>query len=225
MTGTGQKASLAARGYRRNTHKNPRSVEVLGLRPDYSIPMHYLICLLGAVSLSISVSCTTTAPIRVGNPSDGTALLSGIPFYRQDDFQCGPAALAAVVNYWYARSGSSNSVSPESVGRETYSPSAKGVLGIDLELYAKRHGFSTSQYSGSLQDLRRLIDGKIPAVILVDFGIGMLQVNHFIVITGYTSNGVLANTGREENQLISSRRLESIWKRTGYWTLVIKPLD
>ena len=73
--------------------------------------------------------------------------------------------------------------------------------------------------------MRRLIDEKVPPIILADFGIGILQVNHFIVITGYGPDGVLANTGSAENELISTRRLESIWKKTGYWTLVVRPSD
>jgi hypothetical protein len=133
--------------------------------------------------------------------------------------------LAAVVNYWRARRGSTDFVTPQSIGAEMYSPSAKGVLGIDLEIYTKRHGFSGSRYSGSLSDLRRLVDEETPAVIQVDLGIGMFQVNHFMVITGYTPKGVLANTGQEENQLISARRLESAWRKTGYWTLAVKPSD
>lgn len=116
-------------------------------------------------------------------------------------------------------------MTPESIGREIYSPTARGVLGIDLEIYAKRHGFLTRQYSGSLMDLRRLIDDKTPVLILADLGIGMLQVNHFMVITGYGPDGVLAHTGRAENELILTRRLESIWKKTGYWTLVVRPSD
>jgi len=202
------------------------SPAVVGVwHPDSGTPMRYVICLLGALSLFVSVSCTTTAPVGSRHLSEGTALLSDVPFYRQNDFQCGPAALATVINYWYARSGSTNSVTPESIGKEIYSPTARGVLGLDLELYAKRHSFSTGQYSGSLQDLRRLIDEKVPPIILADFGIGILQVNHFIVITGYGPDGVLANTGSAENELISTRRLESIWKKTGYWTLVVRPSD
>lgn len=186
--------------------------------------MRYLIRVLGVISFFISVSCTTTIPSLSSHLQEGTLLIPGVPFYQQDDFQCGPAALATVMNYWYARLGSKDPLAPGSIGKEIYSPTAKGVLGVDLELYAKRHGFSTSQYSGSLQDLRKLIDEKTPVLILVDFGIGVLQVNHFLVITGYTPNGVVANTGRAENEPISARRLEPAWKKTGYWTLVVKPL-
>lgn len=187
--------------------------------------MRYLVYLLGALSLLFSMSCTTATSTGAGHHPDQTVLLSGVPFYRQEDFQCGPAALATVVNYWRARSASGNSVTPESIAQEIYSPTAKGVLGMDLELYAKRHRFSSNQYSGSISDLRKLIDQGIPPIIMVDYGFLSIQVNHFIVVTGYTANGVLANTGREENQSIGERRLESIWKKTGYWTLVLKPLD
>jgi predicted double-glycine peptidase len=187
--------------------------------------MRYLICLLGAIFLLFSVSCGTNAPIRAGRHAESTVLLSSVPFFHQDDLQCGPAALATVLNYWYAQLGSRTSVTPESIGEEIYSPTARGVLGIDLELYAKRHAFSANHYSGSIADLRKLIDQKIPAIVLVDVGISLFQTNHFIVITGYTPNGVLANTGREETELIAERRLDSIWEKTGHWTLVVKPLD
>lgn len=185
--------------------------------------MRYVIYLLSALSLLFSVSCATTTSIGAGHHPDGTVLLSDVPFYRQEDFQCGPAALATVVNYWRARLEMGNPVAPESIAQEIYSPTAKGVLGMDLELYGKRHGFSANQYSGSLSDLRKSIDQGIPPIIMVDYGLLSIQLNHFIVITGYTAKGVLANTGREENQSIGERRLESIWKKTGYWTLVLKP--
>jgi predicted double-glycine peptidase len=186
--------------------------------------MRYLVCLLGALFIVFSVSCRTSTPNRTGENPDGTGLLSDVPFFSQDDFQCGPAALATIVNYWYGRLGLGDPVTPESIAKEIYSPTAKGVLGIDLEIYAKRHGFLANQYQGSVLDLRKLIDQKIPPIILVDFGISLFQINHFVVVTGYTPEGVLANTGRRENGLITERRLDSIWKKTGYWTLVIKPL-
>lgn len=186
--------------------------------------MRYLVYLLSALSLLFSLSCTTATSIGSGHRQDGTVLLSGIPFYRQDDFQCGPAALATVVNYWRARTGLGNPVTPESIAQEIYSPTAKGVLGIDLEIYGKRHGFSASQHAGNLSDLKKSIDQGIPPIIMVDYGLLSIQLNHFLVITGYTANGVLANTGREENQLIGERRLESIWKKTGYWMLELNIL-
>lgn len=185
--------------------------------------MRHPICLLFALILAFLASCGPAVLTTSGERAGGTVLLPGVPFIGQDDFQCGPASLATVINYWNRLRGSEGRVTAKSIVDEIYSPTAKGVLGMDLELSAQRHGFSTEQYSGSIADLRRLIDKATPAIILVDLGIGVFQTGHFMVVTGYTSKGVVANTGRVENELFTEGKLDSIWKKTGYWTLVVRP--
>jgi ABC-type bacteriocin/lantibiotic exporter with double-glycine peptidase domain len=64
----------------------------------------------------------------------------------------------------------------------------------------------------------------VPLIILVDYGFSVYEANHFMVVTGYTKNGVLVNSGRKENQEILEGELARIWKKTDYWTLVVTPL-
>lgn len=104
-----------------------------------------------------------------------------------------------------------------------YSPAAKGTLTIDLELYAGRLGFSTRQFPGSIDDLKEAVDEGIPPIILVDYGRFGYQLNHFMVVTGYTETGIILNTGRERDKIVFLGELLRIWKKTGFWTLVIKP--
>ncbi len=176
----------------------------------YTLAVVCLVCAVG--------SCATTQA-----PTKESTVLSGVPFFKQDAYQCGPAALAAVLDYWYGKSGKGRYVTPEDIVSAIYSPSARGVLGIDLELYAQRQGFITRQYRGSIGDLREQIDQGVPAIILVDYGISLYQINHFLVITGHGKGGVLANTGRRQNEFISEEDLDKVWKKTGYWMLVLKP--
>jgi ABC-type bacteriocin/lantibiotic exporter with double-glycine peptidase domain len=112
----------------------------------------------------------------------------------------------------------------EEIIKEIYSPTARGTLTIDLELYARMLGFSVQQYSGNINDLRSAVDKGVPPVILVDYGFSIYQVNHFMVVTGYTEKGIILNTGRERNKIIFNEELFGIWGKTGFWTLVIKPL-
>jgi ABC-type bacteriocin/lantibiotic exporter with double-glycine peptidase domain len=163
--------------------------------------------------------CATT---RVMFPPD-VVLLNNVPFFEQDDFQCGPSALGTVLNYWYKKEKTGKSLAPQDIISEIYSSSARGVLGIDLELYAKRLGFRTLQYSGSIEDIRSNIDKGMPLIILVDYGISVYQQNHFVVTTGYTKDGIIVNSGRKENELILDEDLQKIWKKTGFWTLSITP--
>jgi len=43
------------------------------------------------------------------------------------------------------------------------------------------------------------------------------------VATGYTGDGIIVNSGREERQVVSNSELEKAWKKTGYWALRLFP--
>ncbi len=152
-----------------------------------------------------------------------TTILSGIPYFSQDDYQCGPSAIATVINYWYGKEGLGRQLAFREAVSETYSPSAKGVLGLDLRLYARRLGFKAEEQTGSIDRLRELIDRGIPAIILVDYGMSVYQKNHFMVVTGYHRDSVVVNSGRREKEQIANEDLHKIWRRTAFWTLVIEP--
>jgi predicted double-glycine peptidase len=174
--------------------------------------------LLLALFLLASVSCATSSM----RPNGGAVIIKDVPFFAQEAYQCGPASLAEVMDYWYGKMGASRRVTPEEIAASIYSPSARGVLGLDLELYARKQGFETEQYSGSVDDLKKQVDRGVPAIIFVDYGFLGYEVNHFMVVTGYTKSGVVVNSGRVQSQTISGRELERIWKKNRYWTLLLK---
>ena len=152
-------------------------------------------------------------------------IIHGVPFFPQEEYQCGPAALATVVNYWYKKDGTGRSLTLDEASARTYSPSARGVLGIDLELYAKKLGFEASGKAARIEDLRQAVLDQTPVIILVDYGFSIYQRNHFMVITGYAPDFVIVNSGRKESEIISNGDLEKVWKRAGYWSVTIKPLS
>jgi predicted double-glycine peptidase len=151
------------------------------------------------------------------------AAVRGVPFFSQEAYQCGPAALATVMDYWYGKSGKDTWITPEQIAADIYSPSAKGVLGFDLVRYARAHGFQTEQYEGSLSDLRRRIYAGDPVIVLVDYGFSLYERNHFMVVTGYTNRGVIVNSGRREGQVISEGEMEKIWRKNRHWGLALRP--
>jgi ABC-type bacteriocin/lantibiotic exporter with double-glycine peptidase domain len=178
--------------------------------------------ILGAVLpclLCLLAGCASTG----GTPLQGSVILPGVPFFKQEAYQCGPTVLATVVDYWYQQTGKGDRVTPEQIVPEIYSPSAKGVLGIDLEIYGKKHGFQGRQFPGKPEDLRAAIDLGIPPIIFVDYGFAFYQQGHFMVVTGYRPDGIIVNNGTHENQFISEEDIDRIWKKTGYWTLLLSP--
>ncbi len=142
-------------------------------------------------------------------------LIEGVPFFPQEEFQCGPASLASVLNYQGVY------VTPDEVARAIYSKSAGGTLDIDMALYAQSRGLEASQYRGGIDDLKEKIDSGRPLIVLVDYGFSVLQVNHFMVVLGYSDDGVVVHSGRHERKFIPLDSFMKSWKRTGYWTLSI----
>ncbi|MDH4028294.1 MAG: C39 family peptidase [Nitrospirota bacterium] len=171
--------------------------------------------------LVFTVSCAG----RVGKgylaPHDAH-VISGVPVYDDTGHQCGPASLAAVISYWQKKAGAVDILTAEEVGGEIYSSEAEGTLCIDMVFYAGSKGYDASQYAGTEEDLRENVRKENPVIILVDLGFSVYQRNHYMVVTGYTGDGIIAYSGAEEIT-ISYDRLERIWKKTGYWTLLVRP--
>jgi hypothetical protein len=156
-------------------------------------------------------------------PTAEKVVIHNIPFFSQEAYQCGPTALATVIDYWVRKTGQGKWLTPEQIATDIYSRSARGVLGVDMENYSRRYGFVTRQYAGDMADLRQNVDLGLPLIVLVDNGNFAYQASHFMVVTGYTDNGIITNSGRHESQWISEEEMVKRWKKTRYWTLVIKP--
>ncbi len=179
--------------------------------------MPKILCILALIAVLIW-SCASHPPsVR------DAKVIPGVPFYPQEDYQCGPSSLATVLNYWQVRLNRGK-IDVNEIAKAIYSPGARGVLPFDLENYPVKKGFFTHQFEGSIADLQRYIDEGEPVIIFVDQGLSVYQINHFMVAKGYTKNGIIFNNGRKENEVITNSRLEKIWKKTGYWALRVIPL-
>jgi ABC-type bacteriocin/lantibiotic exporter with double-glycine peptidase domain len=159
-------------------------------------------------------ACASSPPVAESGPAH---IVHGVPFYAQETDRCGPASLAGVMNFWNV------AASPAEIAAEIYSKSARGTLTLDMVLYPQRKGLGAEQYSGGLDDLRKKIDAGLPLIVLVDKGFSVLEVAHFMVIVGYDGEGVIANSGGNRGEFISEKDFLRMWKRTNYWTLLIKP--
>ncbi|NWF98783.1 MAG: peptidase C39 family protein [Nitrospirae bacterium] len=143
-------------------------------------------------------------------------LIENVPFFPQEEYQCGPASLAGVLNYYGLK------ISPEEIANEIYSKSARGTLTIDMVLFAQKIGMSAKQYSGSLDDIRKNIDNKNPVIVMIDTGIFFVQQYHFMVITGYNEEGIIVNSGKVQNKFMPENNFLNMWEKTKYWMLEIR---
>ena len=171
---------------------------------------------IGLFLLSVLILLNSCANAKNIHKLSHFRKVDNVPFYAQETFQCGPSSLAGVLNYWGV------TVEPEEIAKEIFSSSARGTLNIDMAIYAQRKGLAATLYEGNIKDLKENIDSGIPVIVLVDYGYFLYQANHFMVVTGYNEQGVLVNSGKEQNKFIVEKDFLNIWKKANYITLLIK---
>jgi predicted double-glycine peptidase len=144
-------------------------------------------------------------------------MIERVPFFPQEEFQCGPASLAGVLNYYGLR------VTPAEIAAEIFSRQARGTLDMDMVFYAQRKGMKADQYGGTPEDLRRNLDSQRPVIVLIDLGFWVYQNHHFMVAVGYDERNLVVNSGKEEHKFIPWEAFVKSWEKTKFWTLRITP--
>ena len=164
-------------------------------------------------------SCSTLGSGSLSSRSQNfkQGVFLDVPFYPQTEYACGPASLAGVYNYWGHRITIDEIVSAFKIKAH------KGVLTLDLLIHAKKQGFKVKTVTGSIDELKRLIDKRIPVIVLLDIGFSILQKNHFVTVVGYNPEGFFIHDGEKKGRFIAYKDFSRSWKRAGKWMLVITP--
>lgn len=156
--------------------------------------------------------------IRAGLETRGHHI-EGVPFYRQADYACGPAALASVLSFYR------QPVDLEGLTRQTVIPKLQGTLPMDMERAARDRGLRTTTAHGDRDLLLASLRRGVPVICLLDLGLGPLKQPHYVVLTGFDDGNRLfiMHDGVTENRTMSYERFDGYWKRGGTWMLVVEP--
>jgi hypothetical protein len=142
-----------------------------------------------------------------------------VPFYRQDDFLCGPAALAMVFN------AAGVQANVESVTPLVYLPGRQGSLQAEMLAATRRSGLVAYTPAPQLEDLLRELAAGTPVVVLVNFSFKVAPVWHYAVVVGYDLDQgklVVRSAGRQRD-LWSFAFLEFFWRDSDHWSMLALP--
>jgi tetratricopeptide (TPR) repeat protein len=147
--------------------------------------------------------------------------LTGVPFFPQNDFQCGPAALATSLAYFGAP------VNAQSLVPEVYLPERHGSLQIEMLAATRRHGLIAYQLAPKMPDVLREIDAGTPVILLQDFGLWPVTIWHYAVAVGYDLDGgnFIFRSGIKQHLEMPFAVAEFSWKESKYWAMVTVPPD
>lgn len=160
-------------------------------------------------------SCAMGLPRGFIPPVD-TRTIAGVPFHAQEEYQCGPASLAGVLNFL------GDPATPDEIAHAVFRPELRGSVSLDLALYPRGRGLSSRFWRGTVEDIMRNVDAGRPLVLMLDLGLGPVHTYHFLVAVGYAPQGLIANTGRREHALLPWAEVLRTWERADCWTLLVE---
>jgi len=145
--------------------------------------------------------------------------LTDVPFHPQSQYQCGPAALATVLEY------SGVEVTPEALVPRVYLPARQGSLQPEIRATARQFDRLAYEPEPRLAALLAEVAAGHPVLVLQKLGFGPWPGWHYAVVIGYDARNdtFILRSGTTEREVLSSRRFLTTWLRADAWSLVVLP--
>jgi hypothetical protein len=172
-----------------------------------------------AVVGSALAGCAASPPVLQTFVQQGLPAqveLDGTPFFAQQRYQCGPAALATVL------AASGVEVTADELVPEVYLPGRRGSLQPELIAATRSRGRVPYVLPPETSALLAVVGDGAPVLVLQRFGAGPWPGWHYAVLVGYDAAGdrVVLRSGLEPRQETSASRFLASWQRGGGWALV-----
>ncbi len=174
--------------------------------------------LAAAAALLLLAGCATQTRALLAAPRSGPHQqeLNSTPFYAQERYQCGPAALAMLLG------AAGIDTSPEALVHEVYLPGREGSLQIELQAAGRHHGALTAPIESRLDALLAELDAGHPVLVLQNLSLPIAPMWHYAVVIGYDidSGEVILRSGTTRRMTMPLSTFEHTWSRSGFWGIV-----
>ena len=179
-----------------------------------------------ALLLVAVVSGTACTHAPLGTPSSHALAalpaqveLSQVPFYPQEEDQCGPAALAMLLTH------AGVPRTPEQMRDEVYLPLRHGSVPIEMVSAVRRAGLTPQVVDGGIAQLLQVVSQGRPVIVLLNLRWSVWPQWHYAVVVGFdrTREEILLHSGLQVRQVISLQDFDRQWASAQRWGLLIRP--
>jgi tetratricopeptide (TPR) repeat protein len=142
--------------------------------------------------------------------------LAEVPFFPQRAYQCGPAALATLLQHQGV------AVLPEQLVAEVYVPARRGSLQAEMLAAARARGMVAYPLRPELEDVVREVAAGRPVLVMQNLGLRWLPRWHYAVVVGYdlTRREIILRSGTHERHVNRFARFERTWRRADGWAFI-----
>ncbi len=178
----------------------------------YTCAFCFLLLLGGCAS-----SPQTAALLQNPPPLPPRVELTEVPFFAQQAYHCGPAAMAGILNF------RGHNVSPEQIAELIYVPDLKGSLQVEVIAAARQFDMLPVELDGRLESLLIELDAGNPIFVLQNLGLDAVPVWHYEILIGYDfeQRHFILRSGTRERITRSFALFEKTWQRAGHWALAL----
>jgi tetratricopeptide (TPR) repeat protein len=143
--------------------------------------------------------------------------LDFVPFFPQEDYQCGPAALATVLQ------ASAVTVTPDELVSRVYVPARQGSLQPEMLAAARAFGRVSYQLTPDLSDVLHEVRAGRPVLVMQNLGLSWYPQWHYAVVIGYDleQQELLLRSGTIREYRLGLKVFERTWRRSGHWAFVV----
>ena len=172
--------------------------------------------------LVLLAGCASIPPSVSELPASAGAIeLEDTPFYPQERYQCGPAALTTVLNHGGA------AVLLDDIVDKVYLPGRQGSLQVELLAATRTEGRLPYVIDGSLAAIRAELAAGRPVLVLQNLGVAAIPRWHYAVVVGIDADRgeVILRSGTDRRRVTATRPFLHTWRRGDYWGMVVLAPD
>lgn len=170
------------------------------------------LALIAAFALLAS-ACASSGPTPVLTAAPE---LVDVPFFPQTEYDCGPAALATILN------AADVAVTPAELIDDVYIEGLRGSLQAELFGATRRFGLLPVPVPPDAQSLLTEVTAGRPVLVLQNLGFERFPAWHYAVVVGYSAERarVVLRSGDERRRQERARRFLKRWRRADNWGFV-----
>jgi tetratricopeptide (TPR) repeat protein len=142
--------------------------------------------------------------------------LTDVPFFAQEDYECGPAALAMALQ------SAGVNIAPSDLVAQVFVPGKKGTLQVEMLAATRRQGALAYPLAPQVEAIVREVHAGHPVIVFQNLSLPVYPVWHYAVVIGFdrSRNVLTLHTGTSSASEISLYAFERTWARGNYWAMV-----
>ncbi|RQO63299.1 hypothetical protein DBR47_01775 [Paucibacter sp. KBW04] len=144
------------------------------------------------------------------------ALLSQTPFVAQQEFECGPAALAMLMQ------AAGLKIEAQQLAPQVFVPGRQGSLQVEMLVAARRQGLPAYLLAPKLEAVLQEVAAGHPVLVFQNLSLPVYPVWHYAVLIGYDRERgtVTLHSGTTAAMEMSLSAFERTWARGEHWAMV-----